>query len=197
MKRIGVMGGTFNPPHLGHLEAARHVHQALQLDKVLFVPTNLPPHKTLPEGGATTRQRCRMVELMIQNEPWAELSEIELQRGGASYTVDTLHQLRGAGQALTLIVGTDMLLSFEKWKSPQEICNLAALAAVARQEDDIKALEEQVKNLRQKYDAEVDLVPCDTLPISSTQLREEKGFRRFTAPAVADYIAEHHLYRCS
>ncbi len=123
MIRLGLMGGTFNPPHNGHLHAAACAREDLRLDKVLFIPTNLPPHKQLPEGSATTAQRCEMVRLLTENLPWAELSAIEIERGGASYTVDTLRQLAAPDRQLFLIIGTDMLLSFDKvWREPESIC---------------------------------------------------------------------------
>ncbi|MCB6366433.1 nicotinate (nicotinamide) nucleotide adenylyltransferase [Intestinibacillus massiliensis] len=193
--RLGVMGGTFNPPHRGHLEAARHVRAALGLDRVLFVPNNIPPHKRMPAHSATTAQRCEMVGLMVRDEPWAALSTIEVDRGGASYTVETLRALAGEGQALTLIIGTDMLMTLEQWREPAEICRLATLATVARSEDDRAALKRQAARLQGLYGADVRLVDCPALPVSSTQLREQGGFDCLTPPAVAAYIEEHHLYR--
>ena len=113
--KTGIMGGTFNPPHYGHLYAAEHVKSALALDKVLFIPTNLPPHKKMPAGSASTGQRCEMVELMLRGRDWAELNTIEIDRGGASYTVETLRALHASGQygELFLIMGTDMLLMLD------------------------------------------------------------------------------------
>lgn len=195
MLRLGIMGGTFNPPHCGHLQAARQVRRALGLDRVLFVPTNIPPHKALPAHSATTAQRCEMVDLMARAEPWAALSTIEIERGGASYTVDTLRQLAGQDRSLALIIGTDMLMTLEEWREPAEICRLATLAAVARDEDDRAALGRQAARLTEQYGADIRLIDCPAFPVSSTQLREQGGFERLTPPAVASYIAEHHLYR--
>ena len=137
MTRLGLMGGTFNPPHYGHLHAASCAREDLQLDRVLFIPTNLPPHKQLPAGSATAAQRCEMVRLLTQGLPWAELSDIEIERGGASYTIDTLRQLAAPDRHLFLIIGTDMLLSFDQvWRSAGEICRLCTLAAYARDADE-------------------------------------------------------------
>ena len=100
--RTGILGGTFNPPHLGHLHAARLAREALGLDKVLFIPTNIPPHKALPEDTATVADRCEMVRLLLADTPWARLDTLEVARGGASYTVDTLRALmRGASVRFT------------------------------------------------------------------------------------------------
>ena len=116
--RTGILGGTFNPPHLGHLHAAELAHDALRLDRVLFIPTNLPPHKALPENTASPEARCEMVRRLTADRPWAQLDTLEIDRGGASYTVDTLRALHGRGETdLYLIVGTDMLLSFDRsWR---------------------------------------------------------------------------------
>ena len=131
--RTGILGGTFNPPHLGHLHAAELAHRALNLDRVLFIPTNIPPHKALPENTASAEDRCEMVRLLTEQTPWAQLDTIEIDRGGASYTVDTLRALHARGETdLHLIVGTDMLLSFDRiWRAPDEIA-AAALSAVGR-----------------------------------------------------------------
>lgn len=195
--KIGVLGGTFNPPHKGHLAAANAVYQALELDRVLFIPTNLPPHKNLPKGGATTEQRCEMVRLMTEPYPWAVFSDLEIQRGGTSYTVDTLKALHEAGeQDLTLIVGTDMLLSFDhSWRDPEEIVRLAGLAVVARGTEDWPMLEEKARQLQQTLGARVTLVHCPVLPISSTDVRRQGGFEEMTPPEVAAYIRRNRLYQ--
>ena len=99
--RTGILGGTFNPPHLGHLHAAQLAHDALKLDRVLFIPTNIPPHKTLPENTASPEARCEMVRLLTADTPWAQLDTIEIDRGGASYTGDTLRALHAARPTCT------------------------------------------------------------------------------------------------
>lgn len=194
--KTGILGGTFNPPHLGHLTAARNAKDALSLDKVLFIPTNIPPHKELPENTATAADRCEMVRLLTKDEPWAVLSTIEVDRGGASYTVDTLRALHARGETdLTLIVGTDMLLSFDRvWRAPDEIARLAALAVCAREQDDWDALRRKADALRKTLHAKIELVRGGVFPVSSTELRQGGELRGLTAPAVADYIEQKHLY---
>ena len=195
--RVGVMGGTYNPPHIGHLEAGRAVYQALGLDQILFIPTNIPPHKNLPAGTATTEQRCEMVRLMVEDCPWAQLSTIEIDRGGASYTVDTLRALHQTGKysSLTLIMGTDMLLNFDIiWKSYDEIARLAELAVVGRYTADRAALEEKAEYLRKTLGAKIHLIDAPLIEVSSTELREGQDLNRFTVPAVARFITENHLY---
>ena len=194
--RTGILGGTFNPPHLGHLHAAQLAHDALKLDRVLFIPTNIPPHKTLPLNTASPEARCEMVRLLTADTPWAQLDTIEIDRGGASYTVDTLRALHERGEDdLHLIIGTDMLLSFDKiWRAPDEIARLAALSVCARENEDWDALERKAELLRETLGATVELVRGDSLTISSTELRRGGDLHRFTAPAVADYIEREHLY---
>lgn len=191
-----MLGGTFNPPHLGHLRAAELAHDALQLDRVLFIPTNIPPHKALPEHTATVADRCEMVRRLTADAPWAQLDTIEIDRGGASYTVDTLRALHARGETdLYLIVGTDMLLSFDRiWRAPDEIAQLCTLAVCARMQDDWDRLRRKAELLRHSLHARIELVQGDSIPISSTELRQGGALRRYTAPAVADYIEQHHLY---
>ncbi len=194
MRRLGIMGGTFNPPHLGHLEAARHAHAELGLERVLFIPTNVPSHKPLPQGSASAAQRCDMVRLMLEDEPWAQLSTMEIDRGGVSYTIDTLHALAHMAQEHFLIVGTDMLLTLEQWKKYREICRLAAFAVVAREEDDRAALEAHAARLRELCGADIRLIDCPALPLSSTELRETGALEGKVPPAVARYISTNRLY---
>lgn len=194
--KTGILGGTFNPPHLGHLHAAELAKDVLGLDRVLFIPTNIPPHKSLPEQTATAADRCEMVRLLTEDIPWAQLDSLEIERGGASYTVDTLRALHARGETdLYLIVGTDMLLSFDRiWRAPDEIARLCTLAVCAREDDDWAALREKSARLHETLHAEIKLVEGASLTISSTELRQGGALRRYTAPAVADYIEQNHLY---
>lgn len=195
--RTGILGGTFNPPHYGHLYAARHVRDALGLDKVLFIPTNLPPHKKLPPGSANTAQRCEMVKQMLAGLDWAEMSSVEIERGGASYTVDTLRALRAAHRygELFLIMGTDMLMTLDTgWRDPEEICRLCALAVVARAPGEQQALQQKAQALRQKFQADIRLVDCPVVEISSTQIRRGQALTQMLPPAVYQYIEQNRLY---
>ena len=194
--RTGILGGTFNPPHLGHLRAAQLAHDALGLDRVLFIPTNIPPHKALPEHTATAADRCEMVRLLTKDIPWAQLDTMEVDRGGASYTVDTLRALHARGETdLYLIVGTDMLMAFDRiWYASDEIVQLCTLAVCARTQDDWRRLRRKAVLLHRSMHAHVELVQGPSVTISSTELRQGGALRRYTAPAVADYIERNHLY---
>lgn len=195
MTRLGLMGGTFNPPHYGHLHAAKCARGDLHLDRVLFIPTNLPPHKKLPEGSATTAQRCEMVRLLAEGLGWAELSTVEVDRGGASYTVDTLRQLSAPDRELFLILGTDMLLTLDTgWREPEEICRLCTLVVYARERGEDALLEEKKAAIERRYGARVCLIRHEPFPVSSTALRGGGDLDRLTPPAVAAYIRAHGLY---
>ncbi len=195
--RTGILGGTFNPPHYGHFHAAKQVKEALNLDKVLFVPTNLPPHKKMPKGSANTHQRCEMINLMLEGYEWAELSTVEIERGGASYTIDTLRQLNDKkiyGE-LFFMMGTDMLMTLDTgWREPEEICKLCTLAVVARGLDQQTILKEKAECLKNKYGAKICLVDTDIVEISSTQIRNGEKLSEMLPKAVLNYIRKNRLY---
>ena len=143
--RIGVFGGTFNPPHNGHVTMARAAAAQLGLDKLLLVPDSVPPHKPLP-SGVTARQWYDMAALMAAPiGRVAEASDIELRRTGKSYTSDTLRTLREQypGAELWLLMGSDMFLSLHTWHEPETICELAHIGAFRRVDEDIRAAMEQ------------------------------------------------------
>lgn len=194
--KTGILGGTFNPPHFGHLYAAKAAYDELQLDKVLFIPTNIPPHKALPEHSASVSERLEMLHLLLEENPWAEVSRIELERGGASYTVDTLRELHKNGETdLYLIIGTDMFLSFDKiWKAPEEIVKLSSLVVCAREKDDLDLLKAQKRKLKESMNAGIYLLHKEVFEISSTEIRDGAKRRNYTAEKVAEYIEQNHLY---
>lgn len=200
--KIGIYGGTFNPIHLGHMEAARFASAYLQLDKLLLVPTGIPPHKTLEEGAPAPEQRLAMADLAAQAVgPMAEASDMELRREGKSYTLDTLRSLREEypHAHIYLLMGTDMFLTFHLWKEPGEIAKLCTLCSFRRSERDSETLfDAQRELLREKFGAEtVILTPPRIVDISSTRLREElrlgKG-SEYLDPAVYGFILMEGLY---
>lgn len=194
--KTGILGGTFNPPHMGHLHAAQQAYEALRLDRVLFIPTGIPPHKALPHNTANAVQRCDMVRLLIAQKPWAELCTMEIMREGKSFTVDTLRALmKQEKQELFLIIGTDMLLSFDtKWKSPKEISRLATLVVCAREQGKDALIFQKRTQLQKKFHTKVELIHGPVFPASSTQIRNGENLSTFTAPDVAQYIKDHKLY---
>ena len=177
--KIGIYGGTFNPPHLGHLAAARTALDALKLDKLILMPAAVPPHKVLPENSPAQEHRLAMVERMADamERPGAvEVSTLELEREGKSYTSDTLEAIhRQYPEAeLWLLMGTDMFLTLQNWHEPEVICSLAHLCAFSRtQSDSGELLAVQAKYLRDTFGADVRTIQLPQItPVSSTQLRE-------------------------
>ena len=202
--KIGIYGGTFNPIHQGHTQAARFAAEYLGLDRLILIPAGIPPHKALAENGAESRHRLAMTELAAGSMDCScpvSVSDMELTREGRSYTVDTLRQLREAypEAQLYFLMGTDMFLTFHLWRQPEEIVKLCTLCAFGRTEADTEELfAVQRQFLREKFGADTVTV---TLPkitdISSTRLREQlaagKG-AEFLSPAVYGYILLHGLY---
>ena len=135
--KIGIYGGTFNPPHLGHLTAAAAVIATLKLDKLLLIPASIPPHKDLPAGSATAEQRLEMTRMAGEQlglGSKVETLDMEVRRAGKSFTSDTLAELKAQfpEDELWLLMGTDMFLSFETWHEPEKIASLAGIAAFGR-----------------------------------------------------------------
>ncbi len=202
--KIGIYGGTFNPPHLGHMAAAKTAVQVLGLDKLLLIPAATPPHKPLPEGSPSAGQRLDMVRLMADNlglPGVAEVCDMELAREGKSYTSDTLAALREQypTDELWLLMGTDMFLTLQNWHEPERIMAMAGICAFGRTEQDGEALfAPQRDYLQKKFNATVTTI---TLPglveVSSTQLREvlDQGQgEEYLCPAVYGYILLNGLY---
>ncbi len=193
--RLAVYGGTFNPIHLGHMNAARAVVSALALDRLLLMPAGQPPHKPIPQGSPTPEMRLEMCALAARSMERVEASGLELERDGPSYTVDTLRAVkeRYPQARLWLVMGTDMLLSFDRWRQPRDIARLCRLSVVARDESDRVRIREQAARLHALLGAEVDIIDCPALPMSSTQVRESLS-PELLAPAVLDYIRRRRLY---
>ena len=191
--KIGILGGTFNPPHNGHLWAAKEAKEQLGLDEIWLIPTGQPPHKKIPAGSATTQQRLEMTQLAAQ-EIGARVSDRETHRKGASYTALTMTELCREHPADTFyfIMGTDMLLSFDRWYQPETIAKLCHLAVVARHPHEEAAIAEKAESLRRNLDAKVDIVICPPVEVSSTQVRENASEN--VPSAVYQYMREHHLY---
>ena len=199
--RIGIYGGSFNPPHLGHMAAARAAMASLELDKLVLVPNSQPPHKQLPPGSPTPQQRMAMTALTAdQLGPQAEVWDVELRREGKSYTVDTLEEAveRWPEDELWLLMGSDMFLSLEDWHRPQRIMELAGICAFARTREDMERCRTHCTALAQRYHARVQVIEIpDLREVSSTQIRsllpQGEGIEHLSQP-VYGYILREHLY---
>ena len=199
MERIGIYGGTFNPPHIGHLQAAQQVITALGLTKLLVIPDRIAPHKVLPANSATPEQRLDMLRLATAACPGMEVSDLELNREGVSYTYQTVLELKAAyPQAeLVLLMGTDMFLSFQNWCHPEIILENATLGIFYRGDKGEAAAIEEKKAEMESQGAKIELVKNDIVNISSTQMRRLLAFRcagEFLPEGVLDYIRENRLY---
>ena len=203
--KIGIYGGTFNPPHLGHVTAARAVFELLKLDKLLLVPAGLPPHKDLPAGSPTPEQRLEMTRLAADQTGLGsrvEVLDIELRRAGRSYTSDTLAQLKAQypEDELWLLMGTDMFLTLQTWHEPEKILSLAGIAAFGRTEEDTEELFSAQRDYLYRTYPQARLFTL-TIPgvidVSSTELRErlaKGGGGHLLPPAVYGYILREDLY---
>ena len=170
---IAIYGGSFNPPHLGHREAVITALEALNPDLLLIIPDHEPPHKEMEEGSPTPAQRLELCRLTFGDLEHVEISSLELERNGKSYTYDTVLELqeRYPDARLTLIIGTDMILSFEEWYHFEYLLAHCRLAALARDFEDEEKLREAAGHLRSCYGAEIILLDHAPLPMSSTELR--------------------------
>ncbi len=203
--KIGVYGGMFNPPHLGHITAARAAFELLKLDKLLVIPTGHPPHKAVPEGGPGAEQRLELTRLAAEQiglGEQVEVLDLELRRSGNSFTSDTLKQLHGMypEAELWLLMGADMFLTLHTWHAPEEIFDLAGIAAFGRSEADTEELFSQQRTyLYQKFpQARIfTLTIPGVIDVSSTELRERLARGEggsLLAPAVYGYILREGLY---
>ena len=196
--RIGIFGGTFSPVHNGHIAMLESFACEPYIDKVLVVPTYLPPHKS-EDLGASVNDRVKMLEFAMHGIQKAEISYVEIKRRNISYTVDTLRGLSSEGE-LYLLVGSDMFLSLESWREPLEIMKLAHIV-VGRRESDL-ATGEKIKaykaDLEERLGARIHEILFPPLVISSSEIRERiaKGIsiEGLVPKEVADYIYENGLY---
>ena len=199
MTAVGILGGTFNPPHLAHMVCASEARAQLGLDRVVLMPAGLPPHKPV-ENEPGSEHRLEMCRLAIGNhEEWLSVSRMEIDRDGPSYTVDTLREIDGAapGDQLTFIVGGDMAWSLPSWREPEAILELATVAvaerAGARREEVRARLAGMAGAHRIRY------IDVPRLDISSSALRsrlkEGRPIDYLVADGVAEYIEQRRLYQ--
>jgi nicotinate-nucleotide adenylyltransferase len=196
--RVGVLGGTFDPIHIGHLVAAEEVRAQLRLDRVIFVPAGLPPHK-LSDDISSVDHRLAMVKLAIASNPYFTISRVDIDRFGPCYTVDTLQLLRdelGSDVELYFIMGSDSLADLPTWYQPQRLIRLCRLAVVERPgyQVDMEELERVLPGITSR----VHFINSPPLGISSTDIqrrvREGLPIKYQVPEAVEEYIYKHELY---
>lgn len=195
-RRIGIFGGSFDPPHIGHVQVARDVADALLLDEVLWVPAREPPHKVGAELTAPPSIRLKMARAAAHDDPRFRVSDMELRRPAPSYTIDTLRSVRsgkaGSGTDLFLIMGFDQYRDFASWRAPDEIRNLATLAVMDRGGEGLGDTDDGDRE-------GVVSVPVRRVDVSSTEVRARLGrgddVSDLVPPAVERIIREEGLYR--
>ena len=199
-KRIGIMGGTFDPIHLGHLILAEQAMTQFDLDQVLFMPSSQPPHKS-DRKVLDARHRQAMVLLAIRDNDRFSYSDLELCRTGYTYTSDTLRELNSLYPDSTIyfIMGADSLFAVDSWHEPQEIFNRAVILAANRMDLPGEQLQSQIQYLKERFHGSVGLIQMPDIAISSRDIRkkcsEGRPIRYYVPKAVWDYIEEHGLYR--
>ncbi len=200
IKRIGICGGTFDPIHNGHLIITENIRQDFELDKVLFIPSNKPPHKNFKKITEAAH-RCNMVELAIEKNKYFEISTIEMNRAGFTFTVDTIKELKNKYEdnvELFFICGADVVFDLLNWKDPQEVFKITKFIAAYRTEYEVDSLHKQVKLLNKNYNANINLANTLYVEISSTMIRNRvannKSIKYLVPDSVEKYIFENNLY---
>ncbi|MBQ5662147.1 MAG: nicotinate (nicotinamide) nucleotide adenylyltransferase [Clostridia bacterium] len=199
MTRIGIYGGTFSPPHNGHIAAAKAFMEQMWLDILYVIPASTPPHKQMT-CAISPEDRLNMCRLAFSEMEGVYVSDMEIRRGGKSYTVDTLRELTGEDRRLFLLLGTDMMLSLGEWYRPDEIFRLSYPVYIRREKDAIldQRIIQTIADYNEKYGKVVRRIVTEPLVISSSEIR-----RRFEAresvegllpPSVEKYIRDKHLY---
>ncbi|WP_337781739.1 nicotinate (nicotinamide) nucleotide adenylyltransferase [Ruminococcus sp.] len=200
MSRIGILGGTFNPIHNGHIQMAKYSHDAAKLDKVILMPTFVPPHKE-STNLVSCEHRFNMCRLASAELPYVEVSDFEIKLEGKSYTYRTLQLLKSQNENddFYFIVGADMFLSMQNWKNPEIIFRLATVIAIPRDDDSVSELKEHYDNVLKKMGAKAIILNHSVLTVSSTYVRDniDNGavLENLIDSRIFNYIKENNLYR--
>ena len=196
-KRVGIFGGTFNPPHIGHIEAAKAFVSKAALDVLIIMPAFIPPHKEYI-STVSCEERLEMCKIAFKNVEKAQISDLEISRGGKSYTYLTLQELTSDDCELFFLCGTDMILSMDTWKCPDIIFSLANICYI-RRECDTKTTElisQKCKRYTEKFGASIIPINADVVEISSSEIRNGKcNLQTFLTDDVLGYILEKGLYK--
>ena len=190
MSKVGIFGGTFDPIHLGHLITAQSVREIRKLEKIIFIPAFISPHKS-DAKTSSAEDRLIMIKLAIDGIPFFDYSDMEIKKGGVSFTIDTLKELKNSYDELEFIIGYDNIFSFNTWKDPDEIVKLAKIIVLKRKSSHPPQFED-------KYYQQAIFVQTRGIEISATDLRDrvKKGLpiNLLVPPKVMEYINNHKLY---
>ena len=199
MLRVGIYGGTFAPIHNGHVQAARAFMEQMKLDYLFVIPSYLPPHKQI-DGSDDPMYRLRMCELAFEGVDGVVISDVEIRRGGKSYTYDTLKELQRENTRLFLLCGTDMVLSFDTWYRFEDIFKMCYPVYVRRENDPVLGdrIVKKITEYNEKYGVMFRRIMTEPYVISSSEIRcavkEGKDIGGLVPPAVERFIREHGLY---
>ncbi len=205
LRSLGVVGGTFNPPHLGHLAIARRAREQLGLARVVLMPARMPPHKSI-ERDPGCAHRLAMCRLLVHGAEGVSVCALETERDGPSYTVDSLSEIHASHPSaeLTLIAGADIAGTLPSWREPRRLLELATLAVATRSGSDRRSVREPLGELGSEDGqgeaggARVSFLDMPAIDVSSSLVRERAAagepIGELVGDAVAGYIAEHGLY---
>ena len=199
--KIGIMGGTFDPIHIGHLILGETAYEQFSLDKVLFMPSGNPPHKTHREGRATDEQRTEMVALAIERNPHFALSLEEMNPDGYAYTYRTLEHLNeeNLDTQFYFIIGADSLCNFDKWMEPERICQAANIVVATRNHMDDSDLDDRIAYLTKKFNGTFLKLDSLNIDVSSGMLRDwicdQRTVKYYISDEVNDYIEANDIYQ--
>lgn len=199
-KKLGIMGGTFDPIHISHLILAEAAYEQYQLDEILFIPSGNPPHKKERKGRGTNQQRVDMVSLAISENPHFTLSLEDMVKDEYSYTYTLLERLKEQNpqSELYFIIGADSLFDFHTWKNPKRICELCTLLVATRNQTVQKELDAKIREVEECYSGHFVKLHTPDMDISSNQIRqlvsEKRSIRYYVPDSVRIYIEEHHMY---
>ena len=198
--KTGILGGTFDPIHIGHLILAQAAYEQLELDRVFIIPAGRPPHKK-DRKGATDEQRIAMVQLAAASNPAFEVELLEMESQEYSYTYVTLQRLhqKYPDDDFYFIIGQDSLETFETWREPARIVEQAHIVAADRPDCDISKMQYQIERNQKLFGGDFIAIECPDIQISSHEIRERtaegKSCRYYVPDAVFDYMTENDLYR--
>lgn len=200
--KIGIMGGTFDPIHNGHLMLGEYAYRDYELDEVWFLPNGNPPHKNNPAILKSTDDRVKMTELAIANVPYFRIITYETDRTEPSYSYQTMEHFRSVypQHEFYFILGADSLFDIEKWRNPDQFLKLATILAAYRDDaDNSRKLNGKIEYLNRKYGADIRLLRTPLLHVSSHEIREairNGNMKNIPVPkAVLNYIEDQHLYQ--
>jgi nicotinate-nucleotide adenylyltransferase len=199
--KLGIMGGTFDPVHTGHLIVAEMARQQFSLDKVIFVPAGIPPHKISKEL-TLPKDRFEMVRLAINDNPFFDISQCEIKRDKVAYTVETLSELKSScseGTEFYFIIGVDSLLELKSWREPSKLFDLSTILVYGRSGFEKERAYEEAQSFKAHYDARIEFVEGPIVDISSTLIRDmvmnNMSIKYIVPDIVSEYIRKNALYR--